>query len=145
MLTKRLELALELLKPADWSKFEKIALTCLAAEFDDLRTTANPSGDEGRDSELFSPAAEPTLVFQYSVSAGWAAKINNTVRRLKKTHPGVVGLVYMSNQAIGALSDDLKRKLRANDGLSLDVRGRNWFVDRVLAHPSREKAAEELA
>lgn len=47
MLTKRLELALELLKPADWSKFEKIASTFLAAEFDDLRTTANPSGDEG--------------------------------------------------------------------------------------------------
>jgi hypothetical protein len=145
MLTKRLELALELLKPADWSKFEKIASTFLAAEFDDLRTTANPSGDEGRDSELFSPAAEPTVVFQYSVSTGWAAKINSTVRRLKKTHPAVVSLIYVSNQVIGALSDDLKRKFRINDGLSLDVRDRNWFVDRVLGHPSREKAAEELA
>jgi hypothetical protein len=145
MLTKRLELALELLKPADWSKFEIIASAFLAAEFDHLRTTASPSGDEGRDSELFSPAAEPTVAFQYSVSAGWAAKINSTVRRLKKTHPAVVNLIFISNQVIGAQSDDLKRKLRIKDGLSLDVRDRNWFVDRVLGHPSREKAAEELA
>lgn len=145
MTTNRLQLALELLQPPDWHRFEKLASAFLASEFDDLRTTASPSGDEGRDGELFSPVAEPKVLLQYSVSADWARKIHRTVQRIQGTFPDALVLVFVSNQVIGALADPIKRKVRQDHGLSLDVRDRNWFVERVLGSPAREKAAEELA
>jgi hypothetical protein len=49
------KLALDRLKPSDWEDFERLASDFLAAEFTNLRTMAHPSGDGGRDSELFSP------------------------------------------------------------------------------------------
>lgn len=145
MITNRLQLALERLQPSDWHRFEKLASAFLASEFDDLRTTASPSGDEGRDGELFAPVAEPKVLLQYSVSADWASKIHRTVQRIQGTFPDALVLVFLSNQVIGALADPIKRKVRQDHGLSLDVRDRNWFVDRVLGSPAREKAAEELA
>ena len=75
MVTNRLRLALELLQPSDWQVFEKLASAFLASEFDSLRTMAGASGDGGRDSELFVPAGEPNVLFQYSVSTDWARKI----------------------------------------------------------------------
>lgn len=145
MITNRLQLALERLQPSDWLRFEKLASAFLASEFDDLRTTASQSGDEGRDSELFSPAAEPSVLVQYSVSTDWADKIHRSTKRLQKTRPNALLLVFVSNQVIGASADHIKRKLRQDHGLSLDVRDRHWFVERVLGSPAREKAAEELA
>jgi hypothetical protein len=145
MITNRLQLALERLQPSDWHRFEKLASAFLASEFDDLRTTANASGDEGRDSELFAPLTEPKVLLQYSVSADWGSKIRRTVQRIQETFPDALMLVFVSNQEIGALADPIKRKVRQEHGLSLDIRDRNWFVDRVLGSPAREKAAEELA
>lgn len=145
MISRRLELALERLQPSDWSRFERIASAFLATEFDDLRTVASPSGDDGRDAELYSPSAEPTVVIQYSVSSDWRAKINATVRRLKQTFPNALALLYLTNQTIGAEWDDLKKNLRTKHGLALDVRDRNWFVERVFASTARQQAAEELA
>ena len=145
MITNRLQLALELLQPSDWHRFEKLASAFLASEFDDLRTTASPCGDEGRDGELFAPGAEPKVLLQYSVSADWASKIHRTVRRIQETFPEAIVLVFVSNQVIGAAADPIKRKVREDHGLSLDVLDRSWFVDRVLSSPAREKAAEELA
>jgi hypothetical protein len=145
MISNRLELALERLKPSDWNRFERLASAFLVSEFEDLRTVASQSGDEGRDAELFSPLGESTVVIQYSVAVDWKAKINATVRRLKVTMPEVVVLVYATNQLIGADIDALKKRLRIEHGLSLDVRDKSWFVDRVLGSPAREKAAEELA
>ncbi len=145
MITNRLELALERLKSSDWQRFEKLASAFLASEFDDLRTTASPSGDEGRDAELFAPATEPKILLQYSVSADWVGKIHSTVRRIHRTFPDALVLVFVSNQVIGALADPVKRRIRQDHGLSLDVRDRNWFVERVLGSSPREKAAEELA
>lgn len=145
MITNRLELALERLQPSDWNRFEKLASAFLASEFDTLRTTASPSGDEGRDSELFAPATEPNVLLQYSVSADWASKIRRTVRRIQETFPDGIMLIFVSNQVIGAAADQIKREVRKAHGLSLDVRDRNWFADRVLHSPAREKAAEELA
>jgi hypothetical protein len=55
--SKRFELALERLEPSDWHRFERLASVFLASEFNELRTTVNAAGDEGRDSELFSPVA----------------------------------------------------------------------------------------
>lgn len=145
MITNRLQLALERLQPSDWERFEKIASAFLASEFNSLRTTANPTGDGGRDSELFSPENEPKVLLQYSVSGGWTSKISGTVQRINETFPDAVVLVFVSNQIIGALADKIKRTLRQDYGLSLDVRDRNWFIERVLGSPACEEAAEELA
>ena len=145
MISPRLELALKLLQPSDWGRFERLASAFLANEFDELRTVASPSGDDGRDAELFSPLAEPTVVVQYSVAVDWRAKINGTVRRLKDTIPGALVLVYATNQIVGAEWDDLKKTLRTKQGLSLDIRDRSWFVERVLGNAARQGAAEELS
>lgn len=145
MISNRLELALERLKPSDWNRFERLASAFFVSEFDDLRTVASPSGDEGRDAELFSPLHEAVVVLQYSVSADWAAKINATVRRLKDTMPNILVLIYATNQLIGADADTLRKTLRVKHGLTLDVRDRSWFIDRVLGSPGCESAAEELA
>jgi len=145
MITDRLQLALERLQPPDWYKFERLASAFLASEFDDLRTTARSAGDEGRDSELFTSEAEVKVLLQYSVSADWAGKIHRTLLRIRETFPGTLVLVFVSNQVIGASADRIKREARQAFGLSLDIRDRSWFVERVLGSPARERAAEELA
>lgn len=144
MITDRLRFALERLESGDWHRFERLASGFLACEFDDLRTTANTSGDEGRDSELFSPSSEPKIVLQYSVASDWIKKVNATVRRLKATIPDALTLIYVSNQVIGAKADAIKRTLRQS-GLTLDIRDRSWFVERVHGSIACEKVAEELA
>jgi hypothetical protein len=145
MTSRRLELALKNLESGDWSRFERLASTFLVSEFKDLRTVASPSGDDGRDAELFSPSGEPTVVMQYSITPKWEKKIRATVARLKITKPEVLMLIYVSNQVIGANWDDLKTELRVNEGLSLDIRDRTWFVERTFSTVSRQTAAEELA
>jgi hypothetical protein len=145
MITNRLELALDFLKPEDWARLEKIASVFLATEFDNLRTVATPSGDEGRDAELFSPTDEPRVVAQYSVAADWKAKINSTVRRLKTTIPDAQYLIYVTNKQIGAHGDELRRSLRKQEGLTLDIRDRSWFCDRALQSQATRIAADELA
>jgi hypothetical protein len=145
MIRNRLELALDRLQSSDWNRFERLASAFLATEFDALRTLASPAGDDGRDAELYSPTSESTVVFQFSVAVDWRAKINATVGRLKSTIPGAVVLIYLTNQVVGAEADDLKKTLRTKHGLSLDIRDRHWFLDRVLGSTSRQQAAEELA
>jgi hypothetical protein len=145
MITSRLRLALERLQGSDWNRFEKLASEFLASEFDNLRTVAAASGDGGRDSELFAPENEPTVLLQYSVADDWSDKIVSTVQRIQVTFPDAILLVYVSSQLIGALADPIKAKLRRERGISLDIRDRNWFVERVRSHPACEAAAEELA
>jgi hypothetical protein len=145
MITNRLSLALDRLQGSDWERFERLASAFLAGEFDELRTVASPSGDEGRDAELFSPKSEPNVLAQYSVASDWRDKINATVRRLKATFPNVLLLIYATNRQIGAEADDLKKTLRTKYGLSLDIRDKSWFCERVLESRGRQIAAEELA
>lgn len=85
------------------------------------------------------------MVIQYSVAEDWQAKINATVRRIKSTIPGALVLVYMSNWLIGADADSLKKTLRNKHGLSLDIRDRSWFLERVSQSIAKQAAAEELA
>ena len=144
-ITDRLRFALTRLQPSDWERFERLASAFVGSELENLRTTASPSGDLGRDSELFCPAAEPRVLLQYSVSADWQAKIGRTVRRIQETFPEANVLVYVTSQVIGAAADALKRRLRTDHGLTLDTRDQNWFVERVYSSRTREKAAEELA
>lgn len=105
MITSRLQLALERLQPSDWQRFEKLASAFLASEFDALRTTATPSGDEGRDSELFAPAGEPKVLLQYSVSADWRNKIHRTVQRIQGTFPDALVLVFVRGLCMKAAHD----------------------------------------
>lgn len=126
-----------------WQDFEKLSSAFLIAEFPGLRTMANPLGDGGRDSELFSPDGKPFVMCQYSIQKNWSAKIRQTVRRLKEAFPGVHLLVYSSNQLIGGQADDLKAEL-LNQEIVLDVRDRNWFLERAEQGESRLAASEEL-
>ncbi len=54
-------------------------------------------------------------------------------------------LIYVTNQLIGAKADKLKKELRQDCSLILDIRDRTWFIDRFRIDPHREKVAEELA
>lgn len=104
---------------------------------------ASPAGDEGRDSELFSPDSDPTVLLQYSVTSDWTAKIRKTAVRIAGKKPSL--LVYASNQDIGARADDLRREVWKEYGFRLDIRDRSWFVERVNSTPERQAAAEDLA
>ena len=143
MNVKLFELALERLTSGDWSHFEKLSSNFLISELPSLRTMASPSGDGGRDSELFSPDANPSVAVQYSVSKNWKTKIRNTVKRLQECHTNIKILIYMSNQEIGGKADELKGEILTK-GIMLDVRDRNWFLERALTDATRENAAEQL-
>jgi len=143
--SQRLELALERMQSSDWQRFEKIASIFLSSEFDELRTVASQSGDGGRDAELYSSTGEPSVVIQYSVAVDWRGKINATVKRLRETMPNVHTLLYLTNQVVGANCDELRKALRSKYGLSLDIRDRRWFIERVSKTMANQQAAEELA
>src|SRR3989339_1553278 len=136
-------LALERLDPSDWAHFERLCSAFLVPEFSALRTMASPTGDGGRDSELFSPDGKPFIAAQYSISSDWKTKIKKTVQRLSQKFPNVRILIYMANQQIGGQADDLKREM-LEVGLSLDLRDRNWFLERASLDALRENAAHEL-
>lgn len=141
----RFELALERLKYTEWAKFEDLVREFLAPEFPTLRSTASPSGDLGRDAELFMPDNDPSIVIQISVTEGWSPKIKATAKRISKTLENARVLIYVTNQIIGAKADILKKELRQEYSLILDIRDRTWFIDRFRIDAHREKVAEELA
>lgn len=141
---ERFDMAMSRLTSADWEQFERLASSFLASEYPSLRTMAAPSGDAGRDSELFTDDGEPTTAMQYSVTADWASKIRKTVKRLASTFPVVSNLVYVTSQTIGAKADGLRKELRLT-GMILDVRDRSWFLERANVDRNREEAAEALA
>jgi len=143
--SKRLELALDTLNPAHWERFERFASQFLVSDLPDIRTVAAPSGDGGRDAELFSPASDPTHVLQYSIVEDWASKIRHTAKRISETIPAAQLLTYVTNRQIGADADELKRELRKEHRLHLDVRDRSYFLDRIFQDASTEAAAESLA
>jgi len=136
-------LALERLQLNDWLYFENLCSKFLITEFNNLRTMAHPSGDGGRDSELFSPEGKSFVVAQYSLAKDWRDKVRKTAKRLSEIHEEVRILVYMSNQQIGGQADNLKNELLQN-GLMLDIRDRSWFIDRADTNEVRENAANEL-
>lgn len=137
-------MAMSRLTGADWEQFERLASSFLASEYTSLRTMASPSGDGGRDSELFTDDGETTTAMQYSVTPDWDVKIRQTAKRLKSTFPSVSNLIYLTNQVIGAKADDLRKEFRVT-GIFLDVRDRSWFLDRANLDRNREEAAEGLA
>jgi len=144
-LRQRFELAMERLRSSDWARFEVLASEFLSSEYQDLRTVANPSGDGGRDSELFSPVGSPSVLFQYSVSEDWENKIKKSAYRINQTFPAAIILQYVTNQHIGAKADKLKRKILIDNKIVLDVMDKAWFLERFNSNAQRERAAEALA
>jgi len=137
------KLALNHTEASDWAHFERLCSAFLVSEYSTLRTMANPSGDGGRDSELFASDKAPLVAFQYSVTSGWRAKIRQTATRLSEEHPNIKILIYMSNHQIGGAADDLRAEL-LEAGFMLDIRDQNWFLERTHTDAVRENAAKEL-
>jgi len=82
---------------------------------------------------------------QYSVTSDWPSKVRATAKRIAKTFPSATILVYATNQQIGAAADNLRKELRKDFKLTLDIHDRNWFLERLKSSPDREKIAEALA
>lgn len=140
---KLFELALDQIRASDWEYFEELSSAFLVSDFPSLRTMASPSGDGGRDSELFSPTGKNTIAIQYSVSQGWKSKINKTLKRITETLTDVKVLIYMTNQAIGAKGDELKAK-SLDSGVVLDIRDKNWFLERFEVDDAKYEASSTL-
>lgn len=141
--TNLFKLSLERLQPSDWAHFEGLCAAFLVPEYPRLRTMAHPSGDGGRDSELFSPEGQTNIAFQYSIQKDWKGKIIKTVARLSEEFPSVHYLIFLSNQQIGSQADGLKKELLTK-GLFLDIRDKNWFLERMDVGEGRQDAAEQL-
>lgn len=141
----RFELALERLNANSWSRFEQFASAFLTKDFPNIRTVASPGGDGGRDAELYSPEDEPTVVLQYSVTPNWKPKIKNTAKRVSTNLCNTRELIYVTNQVIGAKADDLRREIRKEYKLSLDVRDRSYFLDRYASDARLEAEAAQLS
>lgn len=137
------KLALDRLEPSDWAHFERLCSAFLAQDFPCLMTMAAASGDGGRDAELYSSDKFPIVAFQYSVTKQWKSKINRTVDTLSKKHPNIKIIIFMSNQVIGALGDDLKHELMGS-GITLEIRDRNWFLERATTGVNKEAAIVQL-
>lgn len=140
----RLELALDKLKPSDWERFERLCSVFLAADFAGMRTMASPGGDRGRDAELYTDSGEPNVLFQFAVREDWSSKIAETLKRLADEFPTVTSIVFLSSQQIGAKGDAIRKRAR-EQGITLDIRDRSWFLERVDADNARNGAAAELA
>ncbi|MGO3528360.1 hypothetical protein [Glutamicibacter arilaitensis] len=142
MTNPRLELALERLN--DWKYFEDFASKFLVEDFPALRTMASPSGDGGRDAELFSNDSLPAVAFQYSLRKDWKPKIQETLSRLNQTRPSTRRIIYVTNQVIGAKSDDMKEIAWESYDIRLDIFDRNWFLERSHTTDQRKKACQDL-
>lgn len=144
MANPRFEFSLEQLRAEHWRLFERLCSEFLADEFPALRTTANANGDRGRDGEIFRIDGITKTVFQYSVTAGWNSKISDTIKTIKKNFPTANRIIYCTNQSIGAKSDPI-RSSAWEEGILLDVRDKDWFVERSSSNTARATASEELA
>lgn len=144
MLRDRLALALERLDATRWKDFEDLCAAYAAAQYDNLITLAATSGDRGRDAVLWQPEAQPSVVLQYSVAADWKGKVRATIRRLGAEFDGVQVLIFFSSQVIGPAADDLVAEVLRDHGVYVQVRDRNWFLDRVNLDPATDAAAERI-
>lgn len=145
MQRERLQLALERIRPEQWKLFEEFASAFLSTVYPKLRTLATPSGDQGRDAELFSNEGKSHTVFQYSVAQKWKDKIRITAQKISENMPNARLLIYVTNQSILSESDSLKSELLDKYELVLDIHDSAWFLDRASGNENREAAAETLA
>lgn len=140
---KLFELALDKTRPSDWEYFEELSSGFLASELPSLRTMASPSGDGGRDSELFSSDGSTYVAVQYSVSKDFDPKVMRTIKRLEENFDQIRVLIYCTNQQIGAKGDALKQKCLGK-GISLDIRDKSWFLERYELDDNKYSCASQL-
>jgi hypothetical protein len=138
----RLQFALRHLQATDWAAFEQLAGAFLSEDFPELRTVAG-IGDEGRDAVL-STRDHPNIVVQYSIAEDWERKIKSTLKRLSDAGHDCSTLIYVTSREIGSSADRLKAEL-LTEGVTLDVRDRSYFVERVHHSDARRKAAQDFA
>jgi hypothetical protein len=138
----RLQFALKHLSSSGWSAFEQLASAYAAVDFPNLRTIAGV-GEAGRDAVLYDSTSK-SVVLQYSIVEDWKAKIRKTVRRLEEAGHACTTLIYFTNRKIGVAGDELKSEL-LKQGISLDVRDRTYFLDRIHSSRGQTYAAEEFA
>ena len=141
----RLSLALERIRPEQWKTFEEFASAFLTSQYPNLRTVATPSGDQGRDAQLFSYDGRIPTVLQYSVRKDWAKKIRETARRIQKTRSETRILIYVTNQSVLSAADTLKSDIMKDFELVLDIHDKDWFLDRFAGDEHREAVSEELS
>jgi hypothetical protein len=142
---ERLQLALELLPPAAWERFEHFASEFCSSVYGNLRTLAWPSGDRGRDAVIWQPEDDPTVVLQYSVTTNWETKISSTARDLADEFPNVQVLRFVSNKLIGPQADAVRERVRKAHKIYVDVLDQSWFLDRRSFSAQTSAAAEQLA
>ena len=77
---------------------------------------------------LFRPVDDSDVVLQFSLRKDWDQKIKETCKRLQETTPDVSVLIYGTNQVIGASTNDLKKTIRKDYRIFLDIRDQEWFL-----------------
>ena len=145
MYRERLNLALERIRSDQWKIFEEFASAFLTSQYPNLRTVATPSGDQGRDAELFSYDGRFPTVLQYSVSKEWEKKIRDTAKRVSASFPDTIILIYVTNKSILSSADSLKGNIAKDYGLILDIHDMDWFLDRFAGDGHREAVSEALS
>jgi hypothetical protein len=142
---ERFKLALTVVEGAQWRAFERLATVFVADEYPRLRPMAAASGDGGLDAELFQPTDDPNVAIQISLRQDWESKITQTCTRLRETAPDTSMLIFVTNQTIGPKVTGIRKKVRSDFGLFLDVRDAEWFLTRRNASAAAEAEAEFFA
>lgn len=120
--------ALNTIDGTQWRLFERLANVFLSNEFPSLRPMAAPGGDEGMDAYLFRAVDDDDVALQFSLRKDWRQKIKETCMRLQQTTPTVTVLIYATNQVVGASANDLKKLMRKEHRIFLDIRDQEWFL-----------------
>lgn len=145
MTHERFSFALDHIQPDQWKLFEDLSSHFLFTEFPELRTTASPSGDGGRDAEIpLSLTDGSNIKIQYSIEKDWKGKIKRTLATIQKNAPDTIMVIFTFNQVIGALADTLKTEIRDTHKMLIDIRDKNWFLERRLSSVVNENAAERF-
>jgi hypothetical protein len=116
----------------------------MAAEYPSLRPLAAESGDGGMDAMLFAPNDDPNVALQFSVRRDWSSKIRETCVRLRQTAPETALLIFVSSQEIGPAGTEIKRAMRTEFGLFVDVRDREWILTNRNRDSTSSAEAEEF-
>ena len=140
---ERFQVALQGIDGAQWRIFERLANVFMLEEYSSFRPLAAPSGDLGLDGNLFIPADDEGVAVQFSVRKDWAAKVRDTCKRFKATYPEASLFIYATSQAVGPDQIALKREIRNDYGIFLDIRDREWFLTR-RDHSAATQAESEL-
>lgn len=137
-------MALRLIDGPQWRKFETLSTVFLADEYPSLRPLASESGDGGLDALLFCPSDDESTVLQFSVRKDWGPKIRETCVRVAKTTPTAKVVIFASNQDIGPDASAIKKEMRAEHSIFVDIRDREWFVTNRNRSAAVEAEAEEF-